>query len=85
MEQLRVSEETGPYVYLAVFDCPSCPRCLIARGAENSTREESEMRKKNFRARCECGFDGILVGSMMRHLVELDFTEWRAVARAFGR
>ena len=80
MENIVVSSGSGSFVYLVFFNCPNCKKLLSTRGTENHHHSDAEMRAKNFRARHECGFDGVLVGTEMLHLVELDFTEWRAAA-----
>jgi hypothetical protein len=80
MENIVVSSGSGPFVYLVFFNCPKCRKLLSTRGTENQHHSDAEMRAKNFKARHECGFDGVLVGTEMLHLVELDFTEWRAAA-----
>ena len=79
MLSVQLSQSSGPYVYLVFFDCPNCHKLIVARGNETSQRTDTELRERNFAIRCrECGFDGVLVGSSLRFVMELDFADFRA-------
>ena len=58
---------------------------MIARGGEHVAQKEEEMRKRGFRVKCECGFDGLLLGTAWKGLVELDFSESRTAQAHDGR
>lgn len=76
MITVDMSRYEGPYVYLVVFDCPDCHKMMVARGGERVPQDEADMRQRNFRVKCECGFDGVLVGTTWKGLVLLDFSQF---------
>jgi predicted RNA-binding Zn-ribbon protein involved in translation (DUF1610 family) len=73
MDRMRVSE--GPrFIYLLVFVCPECGGILISPDRGDAEKTEQELRSHNYPVACnKCRFKGVLVGSEIKHFVELEW------------
>jgi transcription elongation factor Elf1 len=64
----------GPnFTYLLFFTCPDCNHLFTLHYSSESIKTEAQLKNQNHLVACDkCNFKGMLVGSAIEHVVELE-------------